>query len=48
MENHRPVFQNLLAMSEALIGVCHELLINNDVVMVIGEVEEVKIGRAHV
>lgn len=42
MENHRPVFQNLLAMSEALIGVCHELLINNDVVMVIGEVEEVK------
>lgn len=42
MENHRPVFQNLLTMSEALIGVCHELLINNDVVMVIGEVEEVK------
>ena len=36
------MFQNLLTMSEALIGVCHELLINNDVVMVIGEVEEVK------
>ena len=42
MENHRPVYHNLLTMSQALIGVCHELLINNDVVMVIGEVEEVK------
>lgn len=42
LENNRPVLQNLLSMSEALIGVCHELSINNDVVMVTSEVEEVK------
>ena len=29
-------------MSDALIGVCHELSINNDVIMVSSEVEEVK------
>lgn len=42
LENHKPVFQNLMSMSEALIGVCHELSINNDVIMVTSEVEELK------
>lgn len=42
LENHRPVFQNFISMSDALIGVCHELSINNDVIMVNSEVEEVK------
>ncbi len=41
-ENHKPVFQNLVSMSEALIGVCHELSISNDVIMVTSEVEEIK------
>ena len=42
LENHKPVFQNFLSTSESLVGVCHELSISNDVVMVNSETEEVK------
>lgn len=36
------MYQNLLVSSESLIGVCHELSINNDIVMVSSGTEEVK------
>ena len=36
------MFQNLLSSSESLIGVCHELSISGDVVMVSSRTEEVK------
>ena len=42
MENHKPVYQNFLVSSESLIGVCHELSISNDIVMVSSGTEEVK------
>lgn len=42
LENHRPVFQNLVSTSEELISICHELNINTDAVVVIGDVEENK------
>lgn len=42
LENQKPVYQNLLVSSETLIGVCHELSINNDIVMVSSGTEEVK------
>jgi hypothetical protein len=42
LENHRPVFQNLVSTSGELISICHELNINTDAVVVIGDVEENK------
>lgn len=42
LENHKPVFQNVLATSDALISVCHELSINNDVAAVVNDKEEMK------
>lgn len=42
LENHKPVYQNFLSSSESLIGVCHELSITNDIVMVSSRTEEVK------
>lgn len=42
LENHKPVYQNFLSSSESLIGVCHELSINSDIVMVSSGTEEVK------
>lgn len=42
MEDHRPQFQATVQASNTLIGVCHELAINNDVVVVINDIEEIK------
>lgn len=36
------MYQNLLVSSETLIGVCHELSIDSDIVMVSSGTEEVK------
>ena len=41
-ENHKPVFHNVHATADALIGVCYDLSIDNDVVAVVNEKDEVK------